>query len=84
MFYESDKVKTNKEVTASQRDILVLNDIKPGTIGTVLKSVTIVTVNFDGKIVELDEDSLVPIYDNTNRKECNGDLNAIKDLFGFK
>lgn len=90
MFYKSEKVKTCNEVTAKEKEILVSNGIKPGTVGVVVSSVTQVTVNFDGKLVILNENSL-ELFE-TGEKNIFGDdglvgddgLNTLKNIFGFK
>lgn len=83
MFYENQKVKTCKEVTAKERDTLVLAGIKPGTIGTVVAEVTHVTVNFNGKLVTLTEDSLVSAEIKKENMYEKDDVNMLKDFFGF-
>ena len=83
MFYENEKVKSCKQVTASERDKLVLAGVKPGTIGTVISEVTLVTVNFGGKLVTLSDESLESAETN-NYKNDNVNMDAIKNLFGFK
>jgi hypothetical protein len=84
MFYENEKVKTCKEVTAKERDTLVLAGIKPGTIGTVISEITYVTVNFNGKLVTLNADSLEGVQSIKEGLHNNEDLDMLKGFFGFK
>jgi len=82
MFYEGDEVRTCSKVTQKTKDILVANGIKPGQKGIVISEVTIVTVNFSGKIVTLDENAIESILEY--KPNNNFDLDDLKGLFGMK
>lgn len=82
MFYEGDEVRTCSKVTQKTKDILVANGIKPGQKGIVISEVTIVTVNFGGKIVTLDENALESTIEF--KPNNNFDLDDLKGLFGMK
>ena len=82
MFYEGDKVRTLSKVTQETKDILVANGIKPGQQGIVVMEIVSVVVNFDGKIVTINEDALEFINNPSSVK--SGSLKDLMDIFGMK
>ena len=82
MFYEGEKVRTCQEVTKKMRDILKAAGIKPGQRGVVVSEVTYVEVNFGDKVLTLTDDSIECVERDNIKDDVN--LDALKDLFGFK
>lgn len=84
MYSKGDIVNTCQAVSRRGADILKKNKIKPGQQGIVVNEETLVTVNFDGQIIVLnDMDIEFTELDNPFDKE-DATVDHLMNMFGMK
>ena len=84
MYAKGDRVNTCQAVSKQGKAILVANKIKPGQLGVVVKEETFVTINFDGKLVILDDND-IEFSDSFNPFEKeDATVEQLMNIFGMK
>jgi hypothetical protein len=84
MYSKGDIVNTRQAVSRRGADILKKNKIKPGQQGIVVNEETLVTVNFDGQILVLNDNDIEFTESDNPFDKDDINVDRLMGMFGMK
>jgi len=84
MYEKGDRVNTRQAVSRRGADILKKNNIKPGQQGIVVNEETLVTVNFDGQILVLNDNDIEFTESDNPFDKDDDTVDYLMGMFGMK